>query len=103
MTKEKVEKRLGGQIVKNKAGGDIWLVCSESTPIMEGDQLIGYKHSCGEQLLGFIDYRPIWDGPFPMSGGGEVRREHTPYCPKCEDKPHSLGPIDIGGKIWGTR
>jgi hypothetical protein len=31
--------------------------------------------------------RTIRDGCFPLSGGGEVRMLHHPWCPKCGTKP----------------
>lgn len=94
------------QITRRKGGGFTkdgkWLVLTESEAIIEGSELKGYKHSCGETVMDFIDYRPIWDGPFPCSGSGKVHREHVPYCPKCEEKPDSTGPIDLRKAIWGN-
>lgn len=85
------EKRQGGAIIKED-GKRIWLVLSEST----GKEGVGYKHKCGTEITGVSVYHPIWDGPFPMSGGGEVHVEIVPFCPKCETKPDSRGaPIDV--------
>jgi hypothetical protein len=46
---------------------------------------------CGSQILAVIRYYPIWDGPFPCSGSGEVGSENIPFCPQCEEKPDSRG------------
>lgn len=93
-----VQKRKGGQLDKD---GN-WLVLTESTLVQEEGEVKGWRHNtCGETVMDFIDYRPIWDGPFPCSGSGRVHRDHIPYCPKCEEKPVSQGPIDLRRAIWG--
>lgn len=43
--------------------------------------------TCGSTIMASIKYAPIWDGPFPCSGSGEVESYQLPYCPKCEVKP----------------
>lgn len=96
---QQIEKTKGGQITEDGK----WLVLTESTPIVKHGELKGYKHNqCGETVMAFIDHRPIWDGPFPCSGSGQVRRETVPYCPKCEEKPATLGPIDLRHALWGN-
>lgn len=81
------QKRQGGQIKDGK-----WLVLTEST----GKEGEGYKHKCGETIMSARVHHPIWDGPFKCSGGGEVKVEEVPYCPKCETKPNPYGaPIDV--------
>ncbi|MBA7674319.1 hypothetical protein ES703_82529 [subsurface metagenome] len=81
------EKRQGGQIKDGK-----WLVLTEST----GKEGKGYKHKCGTEIKGASVAHPIWDGPFAMSGSGQVHTETVPYCPKCETEPGFHGaPIDV--------
>lgn len=81
------QKRQGGQVKNGK-----WLVLIEST----GKEGVGYKHSCGEAIMGAEVAHPIWDGPFACSGGGRCEYETIPYCPKCEIKPGFHGaPIDV--------
>jgi len=95
---EKAQKRKGGQLTEDAN----WLVLMESTMVQEEGELKGYIHNpCGEVVLAFIDYRPIWDGPFPCSGSGRVKREVIPYCPKCEEEPKPQGPIDLREALWG--
>ncbi|GEM_PF-2433728 len=51
----------------------------------------GYVHKCGTTLHGAPIAHPIHDGPFPLSGSGEVWMENVPYCPTCDPKPQSSG------------
>lgn len=46
---------------------------------------------CGAVILAVIRYYPVWDGPFPCSGSGEVQSEQIPYCPNCEEVPDTRG------------
>ena len=93
-----ITKRPGGQLAED---GN-WLVLTESIIFEEGGEVKGWIHNpCGEMVMNFIDYRPIWDGPFLCSGSGRVRRESVPYCPKLEEKPVGQGPIDLRVAIWG--
>ena len=88
------EKRPSGQVIddKKKPGHKIWLVLSEST----GKEGVGFKHKCGTEIQGKQQTRPIWDGPFAMSGSGRVHTETVPFCPECETEPGSSGaPIDV--------
>ena len=89
-----ITKRKGGQITEDNK----WLVLIESS---WDEEKRAWIHSCGEIVMTFTDYRPIWDGPFPCSGSGRVHRDVVPYCPKCEEKPESLGPIDLREQLWG--
>jgi hypothetical protein len=41
----------------------------------------------GSQILAAIRYYPVWDGPFPCSGFGEVTSENVPFYPTCEGNP----------------
>ena len=43
--------------------------------------------TCGAQILAVIRYCPVWDGPGPCAGSGEVVTEQEPFCPNCEEKP----------------
>lgn len=47
--------------------------------------------ACGSVLRAARVLHPIHDGPFPMSGSGNVHVEEVPYCPKCETPPDSRG------------
>ena len=86
------EKRPGGAIIEDKDGKKIWLVLIEST----GKEGVGFKHDCGETIMGARVAHPIWDGPFACSGSGAVHTKIVPYCPKCEIEPNFQGaPIDI--------
>ena len=87
------EKRQSGQIIDDvkKKGHKIWLVLSESTG-KEGD---GFEHGCGTRIQGRRVAHSIHDGPFPLSGGGQVYYETIPFCPECEVEPNFHGaPID---------
>lgn len=46
---------------------------------------------CGSTIMSAKIAHPIWDGPFAMSGGGQVFNEEVPYCPKCDRKPNFHG------------
>ncbi len=87
-------KRQSAQIVadKKKVGHKIWLVLSEST----GKEGVGFKHKCGAEIQGKQVSHSIHDGPFPLSGSGQVRTETVPFCPNCELEPNQYGaPIDV--------
>lgn len=60
----------------------------------------GYEcMTCGEEVMSGRVAHPIWDGPIPMSGGGECKYEEVPYCPKCEEEPNFHGSgIEVGQK-----
>ena len=56
---------------------------------------------CGSDVLGMPVAHTVRDGLFPCSGGGEVRTETAPYCPKCELQPSPYGsPIMEGKRIY---
>lgn len=74
--------RASGQLKDGK-----WLVLTES----QGKEGKGYTHACGESIMGKVQYVSIHDGPFPLSGFGEVRTRTIPYCPKCEYEPADTG------------
>ncbi|KKN02647.1 hypothetical protein LCGC14_1115570 [marine sediment metagenome] len=85
------EKRRSGQAVKNRKGVLQWLVLTES----KGKEGVGFKHKCGTEIKGAEVAHPIHDGPFALSGGGQVHYETVPFCPKCETEPNYHGaPID---------
>jgi len=46
---------------------------------------------CGAKAVTETVAHPIWDGPFPMSGGGSCHYEGIPYCPNCDERPSSHG------------
>lgn len=52
----------------------------------------GWLHHCGSLLMAQRVYHPVWDGPFPLTGGGEVRQQLVPYCPACHEPPSHYGP-----------
>ncbi len=90
MAIEKVKRQGGQTIIKNSQ--EIWLVLTEST----GKPGVGFKHKCGEKIMGARVAHPIWDGPFECSGSGQCSYQTVPYCPKCETKPNFSGaPIDV--------
>lgn len=43
--------------------------------------------TCGGEIKAVVRYFPIWDGPGPCAGSGEVETKQEPYCPNCEVKP----------------
>ena len=91
MTEATKTKRQGGQ-----AKGGEWLVLTESIK----EPGVGYKHSCGTEILGKSVSHPVWDGPTPLSGSGRCESETVPYCPKCENEPSSQGmPITPKGSF----
>lgn len=61
-------------------------ILQEST--QKGDEWV---HKCGTTLLCQVVIHSIHDGPFPLSGSGQVYREEVPYCPACQDQPSSIG------------
>ncbi len=84
-------KRKSGQLKDGK-----YLVLTES----EGKQGVGFTHSCGTEIMGAKVAHPVWDGPFPMSGSGQVKYTTVPYCTKCETTPDFHGmPVEVGPKI----
>ncbi len=88
-----MEKRQAGQIIddKKKKGHKIWLVLAES----KGKEGKGFTHNCGTPIQGKSVAHPIHDGPFPLSGFGQVHYETVPFCAKCETEPDFHGlPID---------
>jgi len=46
---------------------------------------------CGSTIMLAEIAHPIWNGPFAMSGSGQVFNEEVPYCPKCDKKPNFQG------------
>jgi hypothetical protein len=46
---------------------------------------------CKGEIEGVTVHYPVHDGPFPLSGSGQVITEMVPYCPKCEKEPNSSG------------
>lgn len=53
--------------------------------------------TCKGTIMAVTVLHPVWDGPFPCSGSGQVKRgDDLPYCPKCEVEPSSSGaPIKV--------
>jgi len=47
--------------------------------------------TCGVTIRAISVAHPIWNGPFAMSGSGQVFNEQRPYCPKCEEAPSDGG------------
>lgn len=67
-------------------------ILNESTRSIMFDGTAEWKHDkCGTVLMGAQVAHPIHDGPFPLSGSGQVRLETVPYCPTCEEKPSYHG------------
>lgn len=51
-----------------------------------------YTHNaCDTKIITVNVHHPVHDGPFPLSGSGEVDIELVPYCPTCEEKPSEHG------------
>lgn len=74
------KKRESGNFNFYERKGDVWL-CK----------------TCGSVIAASIKYFPVWDGPFPCSGSGEVISENIPFCPTCEERPDSRGtPVTRG-------
>lgn len=69
---------------KRKAGDSSFYV-----PV-EGTENFTCKE-CGAMILAARVAHPIWDGPFPCSGNGQVHNEYLPYCPNCEEEPDFHG------------
>lgn len=62
-----------------------------------------WRHDCGTVLMAARVHHSFHDGPFPLSGSGEVQVQTVPYCPKCHEKPSSYGaPLHPGDKDWPT-
>jgi hypothetical protein len=52
--------------------------------------------TCGSEIQSVEVVRPVWNGPFHLSGSGKTVKETVPYCPKCEQEPNKHGfPITI--------
>jgi len=51
-----------------------------------------YKcRDCNETILAVRIVRPIWNGPFSLSGSRRCSYETVLYCPKCDRKPNFHG------------
>ena len=85
---EKKQMRSPGGI-SQKSGN--WVVAEESKKIS-----YGYLHTCRTYLMGKEVYLTVRDGMFPLSGGGEVKTQIVPFCPKCEREPEGHGFIMPG-------
>ena len=83
----------GSIVVDSETKEDQWLVLAESQRAKDGQ---GWVHKCGEDVLGLAVLVSIHDGPWPLSGHGEVKREQVPYCPVCELKPNGRGSVVPG-------
>jgi hypothetical protein len=60
-----------------------WLVLTESTRQKDGT----WVHKCGSPIDQKVLHQTVYDGLFLLSGSGEVRTMHIPYCPNCETEP----------------
>lgn len=59
-----------------------------------------WRHSCGTDLVSAGVLHPVHDGPFPLSGFGNVYRQVVAYCPACHEKPGESGrPVKPGDEI----
>ena len=49
--------------------------------------------TCGSKIIVADVSHPVLDHPDPISygGGGDVKLEKVPYCPKCEEQPNPSG------------
>jgi len=65
-----------------------WLVLTESKQDNETGE---WHHKCGAVVQGKRVIHPVWDGPVPCSGGGEVRSQVVPFCPECEAAISNIG------------
>lgn len=90
------EKRIPGLLTPD---GKWFVLVREST----GSSAKGYTHQCGEEILAKSVPCSIHDGPFPLTGHGEVQMVVVPYCLKCEREPAS-GTISSDKRlsIWGS-
>ena len=77
MTDKTQVKRLAGKLADDGS----WLVLTEST----GQQGVGYTHKCGAEIKVKMVPATVYDGVFPLSGGGEVETHKIPCCPNCEE------------------
>jgi len=51
-------------------------------------------YECSSKIDFKAQRKSIWFGEFDgCVGGGEVKTEHIPYCPKCEKEPSESGVI----------
>ncbi len=48
-------------------------------------------NACGTKIMTATVRHSVHDGPFPLSGSGDVELELVPYCPTCEEKPSEHG------------
>lgn len=83
--------RVGGQ---ETGTGQLrkWLVLTESERQADNH----WVHRCGAVVQGQRVYHSVHDGPFPLSGSGQVVTEEVPYCPQCEAVPMWQGaPIRV--------
>lgn len=69
------------------ATNGLYLVIDESARKPDG----GWRHRCGTDVAPKQVSHPVHDGPFPLSGSGEVRVETVPFCPTCEEEPSPFG------------
>lgn len=44
-------------------------------------------NKCGSEIQQTTGYASVHDGPFPLSGSGEVVHFPYPFCPKCDGDP----------------
>lgn len=65
-----------------------YLILDECTRHENGE----YTHNvCGTKIMTVNVRHPVHDGPFPLSGSGEVDLELVPYCPNCQERPSEQG------------
>ena len=56
---------------------------------------------CNANVHAITRYHSIHDGPFALSGSGQVKTVKIPYCPNCDEPPSSNGaPIAPPGAGW---
>lgn len=97
---EQVQRRSAGSLTVSRIGTEEvgqkkWLVLTEST---QDPQTKYWTHQqCGGEIQAKEVFLSVHDGPFPLSGHGEVRHVQVPYCPNCENEPSRFGSIDTQG------
>lgn len=81
---------------------DTKLFTTPEAILAESEQGVNdWKHSCGAILLSAQVNHPVHDGPFPLSGSGEVQTQQVPYCPDCHAPPSPQGaPVRPGDQKW---